>query len=321
MKVSFIVPTRNKAAWVERAANSYLRQTYAPMEIVFFDQASTDGTLEILKGLAAKYDGPNRVRVLSCPDQGIGGTSAGMNADIAWVHGEIEGDVILWGNADDFAYPRRTERTVAVFKEFNPSWASCRQYFMNAALVIQGETQLPGPPGDRWVEFGECVRNQVGSSGALAYARDLWEKYAPMRGIEQNDIVLPYMSFLERGMRFIAEPLHTYVFHASAENQGIGGQIDAARTDAERLQKAEVNAFNLVSNWMSVLARLQEAQAKVTTVDITRPLVPPDAMAAMNEFLWGNVRHWEEVRRAMTLAKIRPVGLHMKAEAPAYVPS
>ncbi len=34
----------------------------------------------------------------------------------------------------------------------------------------------------------------------------------------------------------------------------------------------------------------------------------------MNGFLWGNVKHWEEVRRTMTLAKIRPVGMHMKAE-------
>ncbi len=321
MKVSFIVPTRNKAKWVERAANSYLRQTYAPMEIVFFDQASTDGTLEILQDLQAKYDGPNTVRLFSCPDQSIGGTAAGMNADIEWVHKQIDGDVILWGNADDFAYPRRTERTVAAFREFNPSWVSCCQYFMSASLVIKGETQLPNADGspkrDRWVTFGEAVRHQVGSSGALAYSRDLWEKYGPMRGIEQNDIVLPYMSFLERGMYFIADPLHTYVFHAGAENQGIGGQIDAAKTDAERLQKAEVNGFNLVSNWMSVLERLQEAQAKepMGPDSSTRQLVPHDAQATMNEFLWGNVKHWEQVRRAMTLAKIRPVGLHMKAAA------
>jgi len=72
VKVTFLVPTRNKVQWVERAANSYLRQIYSPMEIVFFDQASTDGTLEILKSLQAKYDGPNTVRVLSCPEHGNG---------------------------------------------------------------------------------------------------------------------------------------------------------------------------------------------------------------------------------------------------------
>lgn len=316
MKVSFIVPTRNKALWVERAANSYLRQTYAPMEIVFFDQASTDGTLEILRGLASKYDGPNTVRVLSCPEQGIGGTAAGMNADIAWVHKQIEGDVILWGNADDFAYPRRTERTVAAFREFNPSWVSCCQFFMNASLVIQGETQL-ADKRDRWVTFPEAVQFQVGSSGALAYARDLWEKHGPMHAIEQNDIVLPYMSFLERGMYFIAEPLHTYVFHASAENQGLGGRIAAARTDAERLQQTEASAFNLTSNWMSVMKRLNEAQQRepMGPDGSARLLVPHDAMAQINGMLWGAIQNWEDVRRAMTLARIAPVGMHMKAAA------
>ncbi len=306
MKASLICPTRDKRDWVERAANSYLRQE-APgveLEVVFFDQASTDGTLEILRAVAEKYDGPHKVRVLSCPDQGIGGTSAGMNADIAWVHERIEGEVILWGNADDFAYPRRVARTVRAFEETSASWVACCQFFMSASLVIQGETNLPDKR-DRMVSFEEAVQNQTGSSSALAYARDLWDKYQPMRDLEQNDIVLPYMAFLERGMYFIAEPLHTYVFHASATNQGLGGQIMAAKSDAERLQKQEVSAFNLSSNWMSVLRRLNESGAEI----------PHAVIANINARLWGALQNWEEVRRAMTLARIPPVGMHATQKA------
>jgi hypothetical protein len=180
---------------------------------------------------------------------------------------------------------------------------------MNAELVIQGETQLPNSDGrpkhNRKVEFVEAVRLQVGSSGALSYARDLWDKYGPMRGIEQNDIVLPLMSFLERGMYFIAEPLHTYVFHASADNQGIGGRLLAATSENEKMQIEETNAFNLSSNWMSVLRRLGEYKAQV----------PADVMAELNQMLWGVVQNWEEKRRALTLAGIRPLGLHMRAQA------
>ena len=300
MKVSFIVPTKNKAKDVERAANSYLRQTYSPMEIVFFDQASTDGTLEILQDLAGKYDGPNTVRILNCPPHQ--GGAAGMNADIKWVHDQIEGDVILWGNSDDFAYSTRTAKTVKVFEEHNPSWVSCCQFFMDEKLVIQGETQIPNKK-DRKVEFAEAVRFQIGSSGALAYARDLWEKHGPMRGIEQNDIVLPLMSFLERGMWFIAEPLHTYVFHASPDNQGIGGRLLAASSESEKMQLEETNAFNLVSNWISVIKRLEETGA-----------IQADVSAELNQRLWGCAQAWEAARRALTLANIRPLGLHMKAE-------
>lgn len=303
MKVTFLVPTRNKVAWVERAANSYLRQTYSPMEIVFFDQNSTDGTLEILDALAAKYDGPNTVRVLNCPNEGIGGTAAGMNADIAWVHERIEGDVILWGNADDFAYPTRTAKTVRAFEEFNPSWLSCCQFFMRADLLIQGETVV-SDKRDREITFAEAVQFQVGSSGALAYARDLWDKYKPMRGVEQNDIILPYLSFLERGMRFIAEPLHAYVFHADPNNQGLNGRVLAATDGAHKMQLLEANAFNLVSNWMSLLTRLQESAAKTDVL--------PAAMANINTMLWANVQAWEHARRELTLQGVAPIGLHAR---------
>jgi glycosyltransferase involved in cell wall biosynthesis len=300
LKVSFIVPTRNKAAFVERAANSYLRQTRTDFELVFFDQRSTDGTREILRGLVDKYDGPVKMRLLACPDNSaIPSRAAAMNADINWVHGQIEGDVILWGNADDFAYPTRVEKTVAAFEEFKPSWVSCSQYIMSPDLRIITET-VGGPT--RRIGFAEGVQFQVGSSGALAYARDLWEKHGPMRGIEQNDIVLPVMSFLERGMVYVGEVLQAFVQYADAENQGISGRISAATTSAERGQLEETNAFNLSANWMSVLTRLAERAQQID----------PGAMGNINAHLWAVLQTWVAARERLTLEGVRPLALHGK---------
>lgn len=304
MKASLIVPTRNKATDVARAALSYIRQEYESLEVVFFDQGSTDGTREILRDLVDRYDGPNEVRLLACPKNARAGMAAGMNEDINWVHGQIAGEVILWGNADDFAYPGRVAKTVAAFRDFNPSWVSCCQLFLREDLVIEGETQIPDKR-DRWVSFAEGVQYQVGSSGALAYARDLWDKYGPMRGIEQNDVVLPVMSFLERGMYFLAEPLHAYVFHASDANMGIGGQILSAKSPAERLQREEVNAFNLTSSWLSVLTRLTEHGQNIDH----------GAMANINGHLWAAIQSWERTRRELTLQGVRPVGMHLREGA------
>lgn len=300
MKVSFIVPTRNKVAFIERAANSYLRQTDTDFELVFFDQRSTDGTREILRKVADAYDGPIRLRILACPDNsGIPSRAAAINADINWVHGQIEGDLILWGNADDFAYPTRVASTVRAFREFNPSWVSCSQYIMSPSLQILGET-VGGP--SRVIDFATGVQHQVGSSGALAYARDLWDKYGPMRGIEQNDIVLPVMSFLERGMVYVGEVLQAFVQYADPENQGVSGRIAAATSEAERAQLEETNAFNLSSNWMSVLARLAEQGNQVD----------PAAMGNVNAHLWAVLQAWVAARHKLTLEGVRPIALHGK---------
>ncbi len=51
--VSIAIPTYNRAATLERAVRSALGQTHADLEVVVSDNASTDGTPELLRRLAA----------------------------------------------------------------------------------------------------------------------------------------------------------------------------------------------------------------------------------------------------------------------------
>ena len=59
--VSVLVPTYNRATMVEEAVRSAQRQTYAELEIVVADNASTDSTPRVLERLTASDD---RVRVI-----------------------------------------------------------------------------------------------------------------------------------------------------------------------------------------------------------------------------------------------------------------
>ena len=52
--VSILIPTYNSAKFIARAAGSALSQTYEPTEIVVVDNASDDGTYEIVQRYASK---------------------------------------------------------------------------------------------------------------------------------------------------------------------------------------------------------------------------------------------------------------------------
>lgn len=68
---SVIVPVFNKAPHLERSIDSVLRQTYGDFELILVDDASTDGSFDILQ----RYNDP-RIRILSRAAPGPGGYAA-----------------------------------------------------------------------------------------------------------------------------------------------------------------------------------------------------------------------------------------------------
>ena len=93
---------RNGAQTVRRAIDSVLRQTYPNIEFVVQDGASTDGTLEILRGYG------DRLKVFSEPDNG---PSDGLWRAINRCSGDFIGSCL----ADEELLPDAVERAVAVF--------------------------------------------------------------------------------------------------------------------------------------------------------------------------------------------------------------
>ena len=62
-KVSAIITTHNRKSFVEKAIDSVLRQTYSNIELLVVDDASDDGTKEILSN-RTKRDGFEYIYIL-----------------------------------------------------------------------------------------------------------------------------------------------------------------------------------------------------------------------------------------------------------------
>jgi glycosyltransferase involved in cell wall biosynthesis len=100
--VSIIVPTFNRAHFLERCLRSILDQSYRNLECLVMDGGSTDGSIDILKKLAVV---DSRLRFISEKDNG---EVFAVNRGLDLIQGEIYGIQA----SDDYYVPDAVEQAV-----------------------------------------------------------------------------------------------------------------------------------------------------------------------------------------------------------------
>jgi succinoglycan biosynthesis protein ExoO len=65
LKLSLLLPTHNSAATIERTLRAALAQRHRPLEVVVYDEASTDGTREIVSRLLAETPDDVEARMMT----------------------------------------------------------------------------------------------------------------------------------------------------------------------------------------------------------------------------------------------------------------
>ena len=157
--VSICVPTYNSAGYLRESLDSILRQTYPNMEIIVADNASTDGTLTILR----EYEERQQVRVLT--NEINCGAAANFNRLIEAAKGEL---VAIY-HSDDVYEPTIVQESVKPFlAEQAVGLVGTMGHVMDAAGIRQFTYGLP-----RWIkkqhssnlDFDDMLRGMVTSSG------------------------------------------------------------------------------------------------------------------------------------------------------------
>ena len=105
-KVSVVIPTYNRVAYLGRAINSVLKQSYPVNEIIVIDNGSTDQTLSFIK---KKF---NSIRVIIEKKRGVSFARnlgiknckynwiAFLDSDDEWINDKIENQLVLLKNSN-----------------------------------------------------------------------------------------------------------------------------------------------------------------------------------------------------------------------------
>jgi len=134
---SILIPVYNRAALIEQTVRSALAQTYAPIEVVVVDNASTDGTWDVLRQLARE---DTRLRIHRNPSNL--GPVRNWRACAEQARGHYA--KILW--SDDLITPDYLERCLPLLEQPGVG-------FVYSAVSVFGDSN-GGPPLYRAIEPG-----------------------------------------------------------------------------------------------------------------------------------------------------------------------
>ena len=114
--ITVIIPTYNRAATLERAVDSVLRQTIGPVQILIVDDASTDESPLLLDKLEARYANLTVLR-----QEKNAGACAARNRGIAYAATPY----IAFLDSDDAWLPEKLERQAAFLERENADIVVC----------------------------------------------------------------------------------------------------------------------------------------------------------------------------------------------------
>jgi Glycosyl transferase family 2 len=204
--VTVLLLAYNQQATVGAAIAGALAQTYAQVELVISDDASTDATYAAMLAAVADYRGPHRVILNRNPvNLGIG---AHLNRMVALSHGEL----LFVAAGDDVSQPQRCERVVQAWLD-----AGRCPDLIAAALVDMDEHgglhEVIAPTDlSTYRSAADWLARPPHVIGAAqAWTRRLYDRCGPLPDAAMaEDMLMVFRAILAGGAITLAEPLVHY---------------------------------------------------------------------------------------------------------------
>jgi glycosyltransferase involved in cell wall biosynthesis len=222
LKLSIVTPSYNGVRFLQRAADSILRQTGdVELEWIVVDGGSSDGTVDFLRSL-----NDPRVRWTSEPDRG---QSDAINKGMS----RATGDVVAWLNTDDVYTPGALAEVVGAFQS-NPDarWLVGRYEVIDeqdrpirSAVVRYKERSL------RRYTYRALLRENFISQPAVFWRRDFGSEIGSLD--ESLHWTMDYDLWLRMGRvadpRFVDRVLARFRLHPQSKT----GKVDRRQFDEQ----------------------------------------------------------------------------------------
>ena len=190
IRFSIIIPAYNAAKALPHLIQSIEKQTYAPHEVLFINDCSTDDTAMILDDLAKDsghqgwraYHQPKNSGVSACRNKGI---------DLA------SGDYILFMDADDWIEPNLLEKVAFYLQNQKPdvlAFGVFEDYLDQEQSIYYSNTHtLEKRLAEEPVDFAKMIYD-LERETLYGYP---WNKVYRTSLLQENHIQFPAMSFSE----------------------------------------------------------------------------------------------------------------------------
>lgn len=249
-KVSVIVPNYNYARFLPQRLGSIERQTYKDFEVILLDDASTDGSVQVLEQFASRHGWQ-----LVCNEQNSGSAFKQWNKGLRFATGEY-----VWiAEADDYADERFLEVMVGRLEQ-NPrcGLAYCNSQRVDAEgrVIEMVRPTMYDIDYSRWdrdfVGDGpeECFRyllreNTIPNASAVAFQRELCSSIG---GVDEGFRLCADWKFWASLLRisdiaFVAEPLNYFRVHFRTVRAG--ARLWAGLSESLRVMKYILDNFDV----------------------------------------------------------------------------
>lgn len=216
--VSLVTPGWNGREFVHRLLESIIAQTYRPIQYIYVDDGSTDGTAEIVKGYREKFERAN-IDFLYLHQE-----NAGMCEALMTGFQHVKGFYLSNPEYDDILLPESVEKRV----EYLQSHPDCAAVVADAWVVPENnlderEKLLSHKNPNRFDRnhFYQCLMsNTIFNAACYMVRMDRFDETHPDRAIipykygSNQQILLPLYYHWNRG--FIDEPLSLCVSRSSS---------------------------------------------------------------------------------------------------------